>query len=58
VSDVDVTELAVDAGWRERLVSVADLKAAVGPLHFPVVLHDTDQMDTREGDLLRENAGL
>jgi endonuclease G len=42
LSDVPL-EFAVDAAWRQRMVSVTDLEEIVGQLDFPEALHESDQ---------------
>lgn len=49
-------ELAVDAEWRGRMVSVADLEAEIDLLDFPEVVHRGDQFATASGESVRAAA--
>ncbi len=46
-------EFAVDAVWRQRMVTLAALEAMIGALRFPELLHRGDQARTPQGRALR-----
>ena len=46
-------ELTVNAKWKERMISIPDLENMVKLIRFPEALHNSDQIDTDDGESLR-----
>ncbi len=57
LSDVPL-EFAVDAVWRQHMVSIGELEGLLGVVRFPDVLHQADQADTDEGEAVRSRAAI
>ena len=58
LSAVPFEELVVDAEWRERMIAIPALEAAIGALDFPAEVHAADQFATPAGAELRARTGL
>jgi endonuclease G len=57
LSDVPL-EFAVDATWRQRMVSIPVLEAIVRHLEFPEALHQSDQAFTGGGESMRHRHAI
>ena len=51
-------EFAVDPLWRKRMISIPNLQKLVAAVEFPPQLHDSDQIDTPEGETIRTEARI
>jgi DNA/RNA endonuclease G (NUC1) len=51
-------EFVVPAAWEHKMIALSELEAMLGILHFPKVLHDTDQNGTPGGETVERAAEL
>ena len=50
-------EFAIDADWRRRMISVAQLDKLIPQITFPAELRHSDQIDAEPGEAVRAAAG-
>ena len=56
-TDFEGLEFAVDADWRKRMISVAELDKLIPQISFPAELRHSDQINAEPGEAVRAAAG-
>jgi endonuclease G len=57
-TDFGIEAFEVDADWRGRMISIADIEKEIGLLEFRKELHDSDQFDRDAGESVRREGAL